>query len=289
MKNTLQLLAGTSLLSLALGLAACGDDSSGDGSTTDASTTNGGTATDPSATSMNTTVSAESDSGPATTEATSATTDDPPTDSGEEVCGGAEPLENGGACAMDCGCTSEQCFVVGPLGGVCSDCNEDADCADTTGFGCNFGNPLTGDPAVCSADGGLGEGCETTDACGEGLLCSTLIDVPGILSASTCGECQTDADCTDQLCVPTYDIAAIAGNFNCVDAGTIADNEGCNLTGDGSECVSGNCAPAAIMGIPVVGVCSPCNEDSDCDGGTCMLPEVTLDGTSLGLAPGACV
>ena len=180
--------------------------------------------------------------------------------------------------------------MVGPLGGVCSECDEDADCADTTGFGCNFGNPLTGTPAVCSTSGDIGESCETAEACAEDLFCPTLIEVPGILSASTCSECETDADCAGQECVPTYDIANIGGYYHCVDAGTVPNDEGCDLLGDGSECISGQCAPAAIMMINVVGVCSPCNEDSDCMGmETCQLPEVTIEGTSLALVPGACM
>jgi hypothetical protein len=70
----------------------------------------------------------------------------------------------------------------------------------------------------------------------------------------------------------------------------VPDDEGCDLTGDGSECTSGQCAPAALNGIPLLAVCSPCNEDTDCGGGeTCQFPEVALEGTMLVLVPGACV
>ena len=93
-----------------------------------------------------------------------------------------------------------------------------------------------------------------------------------------------------ELCVPTVDIANGGGYYSCADPGTVPNDSGCNLTGDGTECESGQCAPAALMGIPVVAVCSPCNEDGDCGGGmTCQLPEVAIEGNSLALVPGTCV
>lgn len=200
---------------------------------------------------------------------------------------------NGNACSDACDCMSNECFTVGALGGVCSDCDSDEDCTDV-GFGCNFGNPLSMTPAVCSETGDLGEGCETSDACAEGLSCTTLIDVPGVVTAQTCSECASDDDCTDQLCAPTYDIESIAGHFQCVDMGSVPNDEGCDFMSDtgNDQCMSGNCAPAAVMGIPVVGVCSPCNEDQDCiDMGmmTCVLPELAIEGTSLSLVPGQCM
>lgn len=286
MKNKLRLLTGATLV-FALGLSTgCKDkseeDDTGDGTTTE----DGMSSSGPGMTSMNTTMQADSgDSGPATTNPTDPTID--------PTTGNPCPMDGalGDAC-MDpmCDCMSGNCFVVGPLGGVCSECDEDADCADTTGFGCNFGNPLEGTPAVCSMTGEIGESCESADACAEGLFCPTLIEVPGILSAATCSECESDADCMGQECAPSYDIAAIGGFYSCVDAGTVPNDEGCDLTGMGEECMSGECAPASIMGIPVIGVCSPCNEDADCMGmETCQLPEVTIEGTSLALVPGMCV
>lgn len=203
--------------------------------------------------------------------------------------------ENGIACSDPCDCMTNECFSVGALGGVCSNCDSDEDCADT-GFGCNFGNPLTLTPAICSRTGDLGEGCETSDACADDLLCAPLIDVPGVLTAQTCSECVTDEDCMGQLCAPTYDIENIAGHYLCVDMGTVPDNEGCNFMSDSGndQCMSGNCSPAAVMGIPVVGVCSPCNEDQDCIDAdpelpVCQFPELAIDGTMLSLVPGACV
>lgn len=257
-----------------------------------------------------TTSTGDGSTGPGMTSTPTMTTDAPVTgdDSGTSTSGpstisvGSEssdgemcvPMgELGDSClnAM-CDCISGSCYVVGPLGGVCSECEEDADCAATTGFGCNFGNPLTGTAAVCSKTGDIGESCQTTDACAEDLFCSTLIDVPGIITAATCSECEEDGDCANagDVCTPTYDIANIGGNYFCAAPGSVPNDSGCNLTGDGSECESGQCAPAALMDIPVLAVCSPCNEDSDCGGGmTCQLPVLELQGTSLVLVPGTCM
>ncbi|MCX4244780.1 hypothetical protein [Paraliomyxa miuraensis] len=290
MNDKLRLLTGFSLV-LALGLApACNggkeDDTTDDGS----STSDDPSTSSDSMTSMPTTTTA--DTGDSSTTTTTATTDSTISTTDEPTTGPVcDMAELGAACAdPECDCASGNCFVVGPLGGVCSECDEDADCADTTGFGCNFGNPLTMTPAVCSTTGDIGESCESADVCAAGLFCPTLIEVPGILSASTCSECESDGDCTGgQICTPTYDIANIGGFYQCVDPGSVPDNEGCNATGDGSECMSGNCAPAALMGIPVVAVCSPCNEDSDCmPGETCTLPEIAIAGNTLEVVPGMC-
>lgn len=293
MNSNLRLLTGISLV-LTLGvIPACpGDDTTAEGTGTDTSTT-AGESTGPGMTSTPMTeggMTMDGDSGTSTTAGSTITDPDPTTDSGP-VCEDA-PL--GSACVdPTCDCESDNCFVVGPLGGVCSECDESADCEATTGFGCNFGNPLTGTPAVCSTTGEPGESCETADDCAKGLFCPTLIEVVGILSAATCSECEpeTNDGCTGaQICTPSYDIANIGGNYFCAEPGTVPNDEGCNLTGDGSECMSGNCAPAALMDIPVVAVCSPCNEDSDCGGGmTCQFPEVAIEGETLALVPGACV
>jgi len=190
----------------------------------------------------------------------------------------------------ECDCESDQCFVVEPLGGVCSECDEDADCEPEPGFGCNFGNPLTHTPAVCSG-GERPQGCEIDGDCPMGQYCLTVIEVPGILSVTTCSDCKGDIGCmAGELCVPTVDIANAGGYYSCVDPGSVPDESGCNVDGDGTECASGQCAPAALMGVPIVAVCSPCNEDGDCGGGmTCQLPEVAIEGDALVLVPGACV
>jgi len=282
--NKLRLFAGLSLVFV----FGCPADPEPENPTTGGSSDS--STTDPGMTSQAMTTTAETgeatDSATTTATTTSATTIQEETG---EVCPAPDAAELGGACADGCDCVTEECFVVGPLGGVCSECDSDEDCPDAES-GCNFGNPLNGTAATCS-DGSVGSGCQSADACQAGLFCPTLIEVPGIISVATCSECEADGDCMGgQLCVPTYDIENIAGNYLCVDAGTIADDEGCNLMGDGSECISTNCAPASLMGIPVVGVCSPCNEDMDCAmGETCQFPEVAVNGTALELVPGACI
>lgn len=190
------------------------------------------------------------------------------------------------ACAFGAECASGECYVVGPLGGVCSECDSDADCA----FGCSPGNPLSGACATC-CDGSLGCGCESGAACLPGLSCNQLIDVPGIIDVSTCSECQTDGDCPGgELCSPDYDLNMLRGQYTCVPPGTKANEEGCDLVGSGDQqCISGNCAPLTLMGIPVAAVCSECNVDADCPAGTCMLPELAIVGTMLQVVPGACI
>ena len=295
MNDKLRLLTGISLF-LAMGVATgCpGDDSMTTGSGSD-STTTGDESTGPGVTSMPMTTTmtpmtsdetGTSSSGPSTISASESSSSDGP------MC---EDADLGAACVdAVCDCASDNCFLVGPLGGVCSECDESADCEATTGFGCNFGNPLTGTPAVCSKTGEVGESCETADDCADGLYCPTLIEVAGVISAATCSECSPDdGGCmgTD-ICTPSYDIAMIGGNYYCTAPGSVPNDEGCNLTGDGSECESGQCAPAGLMGIPVVAVCSPCNEDEDCGAGeTCMLPEIAIDDVAMTLAlvPGMCV
>jgi hypothetical protein len=185
-----------------------------------------------------------------------------------------------------CDCASGNCFVAGPLGGVCSECDEDADCPGST---CAFGNPTTMTPAAC-VPLERPQGCVTADDCPVGMYCPTVFEVPGLLSYAECSECESDRHCmAGQLCVPTYDINAATGHYDCTDPGSVPDGEGCNLAGDGSECASGQCAQASLMEIPIMGVCSPCNEDSDCKGGTCQLPELLIVDVTLQLEPGACV
>jgi len=257
------------------GSTTASDDSTGPGMTSTPMTSTPMTSDDSSGTSS---------SGPSTISATESSSTGP----GDCLMAG----ELGDACVDPmCDCASGNCFLVGPLGGVCSECDASEDCKPDPGFGCNFGNPLTGTPAVCSTTGDVGESCETADDCADMLFCPVLIEVPGILSAATCSECSPDdGGCMGMdICTPTYDIANIGGNYFCAPPASVPNDEGCNLTGDGTECESGQCAPASLMGIPVVAVCSPCNEDDDCAAGeTCTLPEVAIDGNMLALVPGVC-
>lgn len=193
-----------------------------------------------------------------------------------------------GAACMDpqCDCASGQCFV-SPLGGVCSECDEEADCEGGT---CSFGNPQTMTPAVCSPTRPPSDDCVTDDDCPEGSFCTTIIEVEGILEVTSCSECSGDMGCTDeQLCTPSIDFANAQGFYYCAEPGSVPTNEACNLDGDGSECASGQCAPVSLRGTPIQGLCSPCNEDADCNRGeTCTLPELVIVRDALELMPGLC-
>ncbi|MCA9705064.1 MAG: hypothetical protein KDK70_04335 [Myxococcales bacterium] len=208
------------------------------------------------------------------------TTDPPPFPSFPDL-GMPEPCELGQPCADPSECCSGACFTVGALGGVCSECDSDEDC----GWGCNFGNPLAGIPAVCG-DGGLGAGCETSSACQPGLVCNAVVELPGIIESSGCSECASDDDCLPGLlCAPSYDPGLMTGFWRCVLPGSEPNDAGC---ASDEVCASGQCAPASVMGVPLVSVCAECNEDVDCDEGLCVLPEVVVDGDAFGLASGFC-
>ena len=192
----------------------------------------------------------------------------------------------GPQCMSNEECESGMCFLAGILGGICSECLSDADCR----WGCTMPNPLTDPPtgATCS-DGTIGGGCETDGACMDPLLCGLIIDVPGVLSIRTCGECLADADCSDgQLCSPNVRIDEVAGDRVCVDPGSKANGESCNLDGTGAECTSTHCGHADVMGLVEIGVCSECNTvtGEGCDDGlSCEPPMVDFDGT---MVPGTC-
>lgn len=269
--------------------AACGpvvvlSDEGTDGSADESSTSGAMTTAPPSTTTPP----------PSTSTSTSTTTmgsvtldsvgDDPPPplDFPTEPC-----LDYGAACIDPVGdCCSGNCYVVGPLGGVCSECDEDSDCPQ---WGCSPGSPLSGIPAVCG-DGGTGSGCESDQACQPGFTCNIVISVPGIVETSTCGQCADDLDCPPgSLCAPAYDLSLPSGFWYCVAPMSLPDAAGCDVAGSGDEqCASGHCAQASLMGIPVLGACSECDEDADCAGGFCVLPEVVAEGSGLLIQPGSC-
>jgi Cys-rich repeat protein len=195
---------------------------------------------------------------------------------------GDGPSMLGDPCVDPGECASNACYVVGPLGGVCSECDEDADCA----MGCSPGNPLSGTGALC-CDGSVGCGCETGLACRAGLFCVELLDIPGILTTSACSECMADGDCgAGMLCSPTYELEALLGRFVCVAPGSKGLDEGCT---DDAQCASGECVPADIMGIPFISVCSECDNNVDCAAGVCVLPQVVVNGDFLEVASGMCM
>ncbi|MCX4247377.1 hypothetical protein [Paraliomyxa miuraensis] len=253
-------------------------DASGEGTTT-ATTTTGTTTTPPNTTTSTTTPGTAT---PPT--ADDASDDEPPEipDFVTETCG-----ELGEACVDGVfDCCSGNCYLVGPLGGVCSECDEDADCPQ---WGCNPASPLEGIPAWCG-DGLSGSGCETNAACQPGFVCDTIFEIPGIVETSTCGECSSDTPCpAGNLCAPAYDLSLFAGHWYCVPQGALPPGAGCDEPGTGDlQCASGHCAPASLMGISVIGVCSECESNLDCPGGSCVLPEVVIEGNELVVELGYC-
>jgi hypothetical protein len=283
------------VLLVALLAAACGpivvlSDEGTEGSSDEGSTSSGAitttptTTTPPPGTSTTATTATTTTTGSVTLDGMDSVGDDPPPplDLPTEPC-----FDYGSACidpAVDC--CSGNCYVVGPLGGVCSECDEDSDCPQ---WGCSPGSPLTGEPAVCG-NGGPGSGCESDEACQPGYLCNIIIDIPGIVETSTCSECVDDLDCSPgTLCAPTYDLSLLSGSWSCIAPMSLPDTAGCDAAGSGDQqCASGNCAEAALMGIPLLGACSQCDEDADCGGGSCVLPEVVVQGKELLIEPGYC-
>ncbi len=227
-----------------------------------------------------------------TTTTTTTTTDKDPsidTNSSTTDSMGEDLQPNGSTCMANHECESGACFLAGILGGICGDCLSEADCEFG---GCNPPNPLATPPigAVCN-DGGIGGGCNTPDACvDEGAVCATIINVPGILSASTCSECDVTADCETGVCNVAVDIATISGEKTCVEEGSVADGDFCDLEGHGDAACMNHCGTADIMGLAQFGVCGECRnvdgESEGCaDGHTCTDPMVGLDGA---VVPSVC-
>lgn len=187
---------------------------------------------------------------------------------------------------MDCDCSSDACYQIPILGGTCGECLSDADCP---GGGCTLPDPLfvPAVGAVCN-DGSLADGCQSDAACQAPLICVDVLEIPGIITSTTCSECETDPDCGGDLCAPEYAFPSLGGYWECVLPGSKPDGTGCALVGSGDEsCASGRCAEADVMGLFSVGVCSPCEIDADChEGDVCDPAYVT---TENGLVPAQCV
>ena len=189
---------------------------------------------------------------------------------------------NGAPCEDALDCMSLECFVVPLLGGICGECTDENDCPMG---GCSVPNPLANLPATCN-DGSLGGGCDTDAACNAPLTCEVIIASP-IITANTCSSCATDADCGNELCVPSYDVLDISGYKQCEPAGSVPNGEGCDLGPSGAaSCMSGHCVQADLAGFGNLGVCSECELDTDCaPGQTCGGQAIDL---ALGLVPATC-
>jgi hypothetical protein len=207
-------------------------------------------------------------------------------DTGPMECVPGDPngAPMGATCTSDEECGSCNCYVVPFLGGQCGECNEDADCADTTMGGCTPPNPFMNNGSTCNM-GEAGGGCETSDVCADGLTCGTVLDLLGLIQINTCGECMSDMDCTDQICAPVVIVEEFNGQNMCIDANSLPQDSFCNLEGNGDmACESGICSTIDIMGLAQVGSCGACNTDADCPmNQTCTPGEFILDtGTLVG-------
>lgn len=267
-----------------LALPACSGDDKNDSNGSSGSDSDGTDGTD-----SDTTATAGTDSSSGGTASGTSTTDGTAT-SGGSTTGVVEPQPDGASCAGPDECESGKCFLVPVLGGICGECESDADCPDG---GCTIPNPLAQPPIGSSCnDGSNGGGCMSDDVCDSGV-CALIIDVSGILTVSTCSECKEDAECGDgQFCQPTVDVGNLSGEKVCVDPGTKPDGEACedwDATGD--EACTNYCDPADIMGLAEVGVCGECDvatNEGCAQGETCNPPQVDLgSGVLTGASCGA--
>lgn len=192
-----------------------------------------------------------------------------------DLDGGNGGIPWGGTCVSDDECASGQCYVIPFLGGYCGECNEDADCPDG---GCTAPNPFDSGGSLCNL-GELGGGCESDEACQQGLECSTALDLLGLITINTCGSCRFDSDCPPgQLCAPQVDLPTFSGVNSCIPPGAQGQDSYCNLEGNGdAACASGICSILDIMGIAEIGACGQCVTDDDCNGGTCSPGFMDLD------------
>ena len=183
--------------------------------------------------------------------------------------------ENGATCTSNCECASGNCYDVPFVGGQCGECDSiegDMDCADITGGGCTPPNPFMSDGSTCNM-GEEGGGCQTSDVCMEGLTCSNVFDLFGVVQINTCGECASDADCSaPKVCAPLVDLMSFSGVNACIYPSTLPQDSYCNLWGSGNDaCESGICSTVDVMDLAQVGACGECNSDADCDAGICTM------------------
>ncbi len=187
--------------------------------------------------------------------------------------GGELPI--GAACTANQECASGSCYIVPFLGGQCGECDEDADC---DAGGCSPPNPFEILGSTCNM-GELGGGCESTDVCADDLVCDNVADLFGLLPINSCSTCEDDDVCTDgQICAPLVTMSEFSGFSDCIDPGSVEQDGYCTLEGNGDDaCMSGICSTIDIMGQSELGACGECNDDGDCDGGTCVPGEFTLN------------
>lgn len=196
---------------------------------------------------------------------------------GPATTGDVGPQPNGAQCMNDDECESKNCYSSVLLGGgVCSECNADADCAAPL-ISCTISPVMM--YAVCE-DGSAGDNCSSEDACQDELFCEDLIPIPGVIPGF-CSDCAESTDCPmGQICSPTLDLVTFSGKKGCVEPGSVENGGLCPLDeADGDmACMSGKCAAVSVMGFVMLGVCGECESDADCMGGTCTPGELGMGG-----------
>ena len=176
-------------------------------------------------------------------------------------------------------CPAGPCVLVAFFGATCGECSSSADC---DAGGCTMGPIFHGGSRCGSGD--LGDGCETDADC-NGLACGGVVDLLGLVTRSTCGECLSDADCGAlQLCAPRVDALTLAGHLACVGRGDLAIGEVCDPEQRGA--CDGSCAVVDFAGVAEIGVCSECAADSECPAGTHCERGAVWPGT---VVPSSCV
>jgi hypothetical protein len=261
--------------------------STGQADTAPTNTTTGNTtSTEPGSTGTvtpTTTQDASTSGGASTTGDPTTPTTEPCADSGGFIdCNTSTGPQPNGADGADCAddsdcesmnCYSNQLFMIS----ICAECNEDADCvAAGTGTACTL--DIMTQSASCTT-GEVGSSCMSDEACMSGH-CDAVIDfpIPGLLP-DTCGECSSSADCAMSLiCSPVFDIMAFSGQKQCVEPGSVENNQLCPADADGDlACKSAHCTEATFMGIVPVNICGECAIDADCAmGQTCMPAEASM-------------
>lgn len=203
------------------------------------------------------------------------------------VDGGPQPdmgpqLANGANCLDNDACASTQCLTIPFLGGQCGECDDDEDCLSG---GCTVHSPYAATGSTCN-DGSAGDGCESDDACSGDLHCGVVLDILGLIELGTCGQCATDADCTDgaaAFCTPIVDTEEFSGQRFCLAANSLSLDDYCDLDGGGeTQCASNFCSPVDANGLAEVGACGECQVGSDmgCQvGETCTAGTYDLNGT----------
>lgn len=227
-------------------------------------------------------------SGPVATSSMTTTTDTGPgadtTAGGMDTAGfitagstddGGMPLPNGQQCGTDDACDSGYCYMLPMIGGVCSECLDDTNCGEGETCQVDFGLLY----AVCG-EGGLGVMCSGDEGCGD-LTCELVLDTGGLFDITTCSECGESNPCpnAEDTCSPVVDInLPPSGYLTCQAPASQPNGATCpwdnaTMSGDGTPCMSGICAPADAggFGLITVGVCGECATDADCPmQGTCM-------------------